>query len=57
MHKEHKTTTSAYRSGSDFRKLPPINEHGNVMEIARRFGGEERLIDAVGQLQAMLHAA
>ena len=41
----------------DVLELPPINEHGNVMEIARRFGGEEKLAEAVSQLQTLLYAA
>jgi len=31
--------------------LPPINAHGNVIEIAANFGGVERLRQAVVQLQ------
>lgn len=41
----------------DVLELPPINEHGNVIEIAGKFGGEERLVDAVRELQTMLYAA
>ena len=38
-------------------EVPPINRHGNVMEIARCFGGEEKLVEAVGKLQTLLYAA
>ncbi|MGE0769291.1 MAG: EcoAI/FtnUII family type I restriction enzme subunit R [Hyphomicrobiaceae bacterium] len=38
-------------------ELPPINEHGNVIEIAARFGGVEQLRRAVIQLQTLLYAA
>lgn len=41
----------------DVLKLPPINQHGNVMEIAQQFGGEGRLVEAVTQLQRLLYAA
>jgi type I restriction enzyme R subunit len=41
----------------DALKVPPISEHGNVMEIADMFGGAERLKDAVNQLQTLLYAA
>jgi type I restriction enzyme R subunit len=38
-------------------EIPPISEHGNVMEIATKFGGSDRLVDAVRQLQTLLYAA
>ncbi|HPD30178.1 MAG TPA: hypothetical protein PLL20_09300 [Phycisphaerae bacterium] len=41
----------------DLLQLPPINRHGNVIEIARQFGGEEQLIEAIRQLQTLLYAA
>ncbi len=41
----------------DVLELPPINRHGNVIEIAKQFGGEERLIEAIRQLQTILYAA
>jgi type I restriction enzyme R subunit len=41
----------------DVLELPPINRHGNVIEIARYFGGEEQLAEAVNQLQTLLYAA
>ena len=37
-------------------KVPPISEHGNVMEIADMFGGAEQLREAVNQLQMLLYA-
>lgn len=41
----------------DVLELPPINEHGNVIEIATRFGGVEQLRQAVMQLQTLLYSA
>ena len=41
----------------DVLKLPPIFEHGNPTEIARFFGGPEKLREAVEQLQTLLYAA
>lgn len=41
----------------DVLELPPINRHGNVMEIATLFGGEDKLIEAVQRLQTLLYAA
>lgn len=41
----------------DVLHLPPISEHGNVMEIAALFGGPAQLREAVNQLQTMLYAA
>lgn len=38
-------------------QVPPINEHGNVIEIAAMFGGEDKLVDAVRELQTILYAA
>ncbi len=38
-------------------KVPPISQHGNVAEIARVFGGEDHLRNAVNQLQTLLYAA
>lgn len=38
-------------------RIPPISEHGNVVEIAGLFGGPDKLREAVGQLQALLYAA
>ena len=36
-------------------EVPPINEHGNVMEIAGLFGGADGLREAVAGLQAELY--
>lgn len=41
----------------DVLQVPPISEHGNVIEIAKLFGGSEQLRDAVNELQTLLYAA
>jgi type I restriction enzyme R subunit len=41
----------------DVLKVPPISERGNVIEIAKLFGGPEKLREAVNQLHALLYAA
>ncbi len=41
----------------DVLKIPPISAHGNVKEIADRFGGTEELKRAVEDLQTLLYAA
>ncbi|MDP2856638.1 MAG: type I restriction-modification enzyme R subunit C-terminal domain-containing protein [Bacillota bacterium] len=41
----------------DILKLPPISSFGNVLEIARKFGGPKQLRRAVTELQAALYAA
>jgi len=41
----------------DILKVPPISEHGNVMEIAGLFGGGDKLREALGELQQLLYAA
>jgi type I restriction enzyme R subunit len=41
----------------DILKVPPLSEHGNVIEIAELFGGPEQLRAAVGELQQLLYAA
>jgi type I restriction enzyme R subunit len=41
----------------DVLRVPPLSNHGNVLEIAAHFGGAERLRDAVHQLQTLLYAA
>jgi len=41
----------------DVLEVPPINEHGNIMEIAGLFGGPDKLRDAVTELQTLLYAA
>lgn len=38
-------------------EVPPINAFGNVIEIARMFGGAAKLRAAVNELQALLYAA
>ena len=41
----------------DVLEVPPINQHGNVMEIAQLFGGATKLRDVVNELQTLLYAA
>jgi type I restriction enzyme, R subunit len=41
----------------DILRVPPISDHGNVIEIAGFFGGPEKLREAVNQLQSLLYAA
>jgi type I restriction enzyme R subunit len=40
----------------DILKLPPIVQHGNTLEIVRKFGSDEKLRNALNQLQTMLYA-
>ncbi len=41
----------------DVLHVPPISDHGNVMEIASLFGGPDQLKAAVNELQTLLYAA
>lgn len=41
----------------DVLKVPPISGHGNVNEIVGKFGGADKLRNAVNQLQSLLYAA
>ena len=41
----------------DVLKVPPISERGNVIEIAKMFGGGDNLREAVNELQTLLYAA
>jgi type I restriction enzyme R subunit len=42
----------------DVLKVPPIPEnHGNVIEITNKFGGSEKLREAVNEMQSLLYAA
>jgi hypothetical protein len=41
----------------DVLKVPPISQHGNVVEIIGKFGGADQLRNAVNQLQRLLYAA
>jgi type I restriction enzyme, R subunit len=41
----------------DVLEVLPISRHGNVIEIANKFGGTDRLLDAVRRLQELLYAA
>jgi type I restriction enzyme R subunit len=39
----------------DILKVPPISKHGNVLEIAEKFGGPDILRDAIYNMQALLY--
>ena len=41
----------------DVLEVPPISNHGNVLKIAAHFKGEENLLFAIEQVQALLYAA
>ena len=41
----------------DILKVAPISDHGNVMEIAAKFDGADKLRAAVEQLQTLLYTA
>ncbi|MDO9027584.1 MAG: type I restriction-modification enzyme R subunit C-terminal domain-containing protein, partial [Candidatus Roizmanbacteria bacterium] len=41
----------------DILKIEPISRHGNVVEIANKFGGAEKLREAVYEMQTLLYAA
>ena len=41
----------------DVLQVPPISKRGNVIEIAKMFGGGDKLREAVNQLQSLLYAA
>jgi type I restriction enzyme R subunit len=41
----------------DVLEVPPISEHGNIIEIAHLFGGASELRAAVNELQTLLYAA
>jgi type I restriction enzyme, R subunit len=41
----------------DILRVPPISEHGTIMEISAAFGGADRLRAAVQELQSLLYAA
>ena len=41
----------------DALEVPPISDYGNVIEIASRFGGTDKLIDAVSRMHELLYAA
>ena len=51
---EHGTTQFAI---PDILEVPPISQHGNVIEIATKFGGVEQLREAVNDLQTLLYEA
>lgn len=41
----------------DIFEVPPISQHGNLKEIASKFGGTEKLVAAFSKLQEYLYAA
>lgn len=41
----------------DALEVPPISTRGNIVEIAGKFGGTDRLMSAMRQLQLLLYAA
>lgn len=41
----------------DILGVPPVSEHGSVLQISEKFGGVDELKNAVEQLQALLYAA
>jgi len=41
----------------DVLHVPPISDHGNVIEIAKFFGGPDKLRSTIRELQTMLYAA
>ncbi len=41
----------------DVLEVPPLSKHGNIVEIMNKFGGSDRLMSAVSQLQLLLYAA
>lgn len=41
----------------DVFEVPPISQHGNLKEIAEKFGGTDKLMEAFGKLQELLYAA
>jgi type I restriction enzyme R subunit len=41
----------------DVFEVPPISQHGNLKEIAAKFGGTDKLMEAFSKLQELLYAA
>jgi hypothetical protein len=41
----------------DVLEVPPISQHGNLKEIAAKFGGTDKLMETFNKLQEMLYAA
>lgn len=48
--------TSQFRI-PDVLEVPPLSRHGNIIEIASKFGGADKLMEAVSHLQHILYAA
>jgi len=38
-------------------KIEPISQHGNIIEISTKFGGAEKLREALSEMQSLLYAA
>lgn len=51
---EHGTAQSSI---ADVFEVPPISQHGKLKEIAAKFGGTDKLVEAFNKLQEMLYAA
>lgn len=51
---EHGTTQFSI---PDVFEVPPISQQGNLTEIAGKFRGTEKLVEAFGKLQEYLYAA
>lgn len=41
----------------DALEVPPISDYGNIIEIAGKFGGTDKLLAAVGKMHELLYAA
>ena len=41
----------------DILKVPPISDHGNVLEITKKFSGADKLRGALAEMQSLLYAA
>jgi hypothetical protein len=48
---------SADQARAGALEVPPLWGHGNVVEVAGKFGGAEKLMEAVSRLQEPLYAA
>jgi type I restriction enzyme R subunit len=38
-------------------EVPPISRHGNLKEIAAKYGGTDKLLETLSRLQRLLYAA
>jgi type I restriction enzyme R subunit len=41
----------------DVLEVPPISAHGNLKEVATKFGEMQELVNAIEKLQKLLYAA